>query len=77
MKGVRNEMYSLIAKCIANEATANECLVMDAILKENEELIVIFNELKQYYRLKEKSEVRDPKSAFERVNSRLQKMGNL
>ncbi len=56
MKGVSNEMYSLMAKCIADEASANERLVMDSLLKENEELIVLFNKLKHYYQLKEKPE---------------------
>jgi hypothetical protein len=77
MKEVSNEVYSLMAKCIANEASVNELFVMDSLLKENEELIVLFNELKQYYRVKEKSEIKDPASAFEKLNSRIQKMTNL
>jgi hypothetical protein len=77
MKGVSNEMYSLMAKCIANEASVNELVVMDSLLKENEELIVIFNELKQYFQLKEKPETKDPTSAFEKLNNRIQKMTNL
>lgn len=56
MKGVSNEMYSLMAKYIANEASASERLVLDSLLNENEELIVLFNELKHYYQLKEKPE---------------------
>lgn len=77
MKGVSNEVYSLMAKCIANEASVNEQFVMNSLLKENEELIVIFNELRQYYQLKEKPEIKDPASAFEKLNTRIQKMTNL
>ncbi len=76
MKGVSNEMYSLMAKCIADEASANERLVMDSLLKENEELIVLFNKLKHYYQLKEKPETKDPALAFGKLNTRIQKMIN-
>ncbi len=77
MKEVSNEMYSLIAKCLANEVSASERSVMDNLLRENEELIFIVNELKQYYQLKEKSETKDPACAFEKLNNRIQKMTNL
>lgn len=74
MKEVSNEVYSLMAKCIAGEASVNELFVMDSLLKENEELTVIFNELQHYYQMKEKPETRGPASAFEKLNTRIQKM---
>jgi hypothetical protein len=76
MKGVSNEVYSLLAKCVANEASANELLMVESLLQENEDLRVLFSELKGYYQLKEKPEMKDPKPAFEKLNDRIQKMTN-
>ena len=39
-------------KYIANEASVCEQVVIKNLLKENEELVTVFKELKQYYHLK-------------------------
>lgn len=74
MKRVSNEVYSLMTKFIVNEASANERLMVESLLHENEELVTLFNELKEYYQCKEKPEIKDPKPAFEKLTGRIQKM---
>lgn len=77
MNTVSNELWSLMAKCITHEASANERLVMDNLLLESDELLNTFNELQRCYQTKEQPLVTDPAPAFEKLNERIKKMTKL
>jgi hypothetical protein len=71
MKGFHSEVWSLLAKCIACEASQEEWLFLDHLLRENEEMKSIYEQLLMYYRANKKFDRRNSAIAFRRLDTRI------
>jgi hypothetical protein len=73
MTEVREEIWSLLAKYLCGEATSSECMVVELLLKENEELRNFYHQLEIAYALNETTGNKDALKAFARLDKRIKK----
>ena len=69
----REEMWSLLAKYLSGEATASECIMVEFLLKENEELRDFYHQMELAYVLNEPNGNKEAIKAFTRLDKRIKK----
>lgn len=77
MKEFRNEVWQLMAKNIANEASDSERLSFDYLLNENEEMKKVYKQLLIYYRTNEDVETKSARDAFKKITTRIKTTNSL
>ena len=75
MVEVRDEIWSLMAKYLLNEASPQECMVVELLLAENEALRNYFTRLNTFLLMDNKHNMGDPVRAFAKLDQRI-KMHN-
>lgn len=73
MTEVREEIWSLLAKYLCGEATSSECIVVEHILKENEEMRNFYHQMEMAYVVNDTSGNKDAVKAFARLDKRIKK----
>ena len=73
MKVVQEEIWSLLAKYLCGEATSSECMVVELLLKENDELRNFYHQMEMAYLLIEPNGNKDAIKAFSRLDKRIKK----
>lgn len=73
MTEVREEIWSLLAKYLCGEATSSECIVVELLLKENEEIRNFYHQMEMAYVLHDTSGNKDAVKAFARLDKRIKK----
>ncbi len=70
---VREEMWSILAKYLCGEATTSESLIVELLLKENEELRKFYQTMELAYLLNESKANSDTIIAFAKLDERIKK----
>jgi hypothetical protein len=73
MTEVREEIWSLLAKYLCGEATSSECIVVELLLKENEEMRNFYHQMEMAYALHDTSGNKDAVKAFARLDKQIKK----
>jgi hypothetical protein len=71
MTEVRDEIWVLLARYLCGEATPSECLIVDILLSENEELKTFYQQMEMDYLINEKPENKDVINAFVKLDKRI------
>lgn len=69
----REEIWSLLAKYVCGEATSSECIMVELLLKENEELRNFYHQMEMAYALNETNGNKEAVKAFARLDKRIKK----
>jgi hypothetical protein len=73
MAEVRDEIWVLLARYLCGEASPSECLIVELLLNENEELRTLYYQLELDYLMNEKNGHKDTFQAFARLDERIKK----
>jgi hypothetical protein len=73
MTGDREEIWSLLAKYLCGEATSPECMMVELLLKENEELRNFYHQMEMAYVVEETNGNKDALKAFALLDKRIKK----
>jgi len=76
MAEVRDEIWILLARYLCGEATPSECLIVEIVLHENEELRNFYQQMELDFLLNENQENKDAVNAFARLDERIKKSKN-
>jgi hypothetical protein len=73
MKEFKQGEWSQVAKYITNEASYEERLWVEYLLKENEKMKTIFERLRNFYENRETPGKLDSVAAFKKLDARIKK----
>jgi tRNA C32,U32 (ribose-2'-O)-methylase TrmJ len=73
MREVQDNMWPLVAKYITDEASEEERTFIEQVLKENEEISSLYEQLFIVYQTTEKFERANSTDAFSRLHTRITK----
>jgi hypothetical protein len=68
---IKNEVWNLMAKFMANEASDEERAMMNKLFVENSNMEAIFRKLNMFYLTSEISTNTDSSQAFKRLDERI------
>jgi len=76
MAEVRDEIWILLARYLCGEATPSECLIVEILLHENEEVRNFYQQMELDFLLNENQGNKDAVNAFARLDERIKKSKN-
>lgn len=76
MASAYTDIWSLMAKYLLNEASPQECLLMEVLLRDNLELRTCYDQFTRYFGRDPGLEWSDSVNAFMKLNNRIPDEGN-